>query len=171
MMCLPRSASASCSCVIRPESSLTADCTRFAASSCNRARGEASRCHPRYRCVDCRNPSPHCGRRVRMSRACLSTKSSGEFDQDRQIRGVRISVHVYLTDKRAAAQVVYVACAAGSNWMNHGTFGELLCHLTTGTRQRDWRPDTDPSVPKYPRLPIIERSVHEPKFANNASDC
>src|SRR5207253_11344253 len=62
-------------------------------------------------------------------------------------------------------------CAAGSNWMNHGTFGELLCHLTTGTRQRDWRPDTDPSFPKYPRLPIIERSVHEPKFANNASDC
>src|SRR5438477_7225668 len=46
MMCLPRSASASCSCVIRPESSLTADCTRFAASSCNRARSEASRCHP-----------------------------------------------------------------------------------------------------------------------------
>src|SRR5207247_8489437 len=46
-------------------------------------------------------------------------------------------------------------CAAGSNWMNHGTFGELLCHLTTGTRQRDWRPDTDPSFPKYPRLPII----------------
>src|SRR5207245_6074194 len=35
-------------------------------------------------------------------------------------------------------------CAAGSNWMNHGTFGELLCHLTTGTRQRDWRPDTIP---------------------------
>jgi len=113
MMCLPRSASASCSCVIRPESSLTADCTRFAASSCNRARGEASRCHPRYRCVDCRNPSPHCGRRVRMSRACLSTKSSGEFDQDRQIRGVRISVHVYLTDKRAAAQVVYVTMRCG----------------------------------------------------------
>jgi len=54
-------------------------------------------------------------------------------------------------------------CAAGSNWMNHGTFGELLCHLTTGTRQRDWRPDTDPSFPKYPRLPIIERSVHEPE--------
>ena len=48
-----------------------------------------------------------------MSRACLSTKSSGEFDQDRQIRGVRISVHVYLTDKRAAAQVVYVTMRCG----------------------------------------------------------
>ena len=114
MMCLPRSASASCSCVIRPESSLTADCTRFAASSCNRARSEASRCHPPPIPL-CRlpNPSPHCGRRVRMSRACLSTKSSGEFDQDRQIRGVRISVHVYLTDKRAAAQVVYVTMRCG----------------------------------------------------------
>src|SRR5207249_7148737 len=80
-----------------------------------------------------------------MSRACLSTKSSGEFDQDRQIQGVRISVHVYLTDKRAAAQVVYVTMRCGIELDEPRKFGELLCHLTTGTRQRDWRPDTDPS--------------------------
>src|SRR5947199_5377158 len=114
MMCLPRSASASCSCVIRPESSfrLTAlDSPPVPATALAvRLRVAIRR---RYRCVDCRNPSPHCGSRVRMSRACLSTKSSGEFDQDRQIRGVRISVHVYLTDKRAAAQVVYVTMRCG----------------------------------------------------------
>src|SRR5438105_10849871 len=114
MMCLPRSASASCSCVIRPESSLTADCTRFAASSCNRARSEASRCHPPPIPL-CRLPQSITSlRQARPHEPRVSfDKIKREFDQDRQIRGVRISVHVYLTDKRAAAQVVYVAMRCG----------------------------------------------------------
>ena len=106
-----------------------------------------------------------------MSRACLSTKSSGEFDQDRQIREVRISVHVYLTDKRAAAQVVYVTMRCGIELDEpRNIWGASLppddWDETAGLETGHY-----PSFPKYPRLPIIERSVHEPKFANNASDC
>ena len=54
--------------------------------------------------------------------------------------GMRISIHVYLTDKRAAAQVVYidlrVRCSAGLNLMSHETFGECLCRQITGQQTR-----------------------------------
>jgi len=50
--------------------------------------------------------------------------------------GMRISIRVYLTDKRAAAQVVYIDPKnPGSNLLSHETFGEYRCRPTTGKRR------------------------------------
>jgi hypothetical protein len=50
--------------------------------------------------------------------------------------GMRISIHVYLTDKRAKARVVY---ADPENTVRcRKTFGGCRCRPLTGMRQRPW---------------------------------
>ena len=59
-------------------------------------------------------------------------------------RGMRVSIHVYLTDKRAAARVVYID---PKNPLHCGIeldeprniWGVCLCRPMTGKRRRRWR--------------------------------
>ena len=49
--------------------------------------------------------------------------------------GMRISIHVYLTDKPAwCMPTLRTPCAAASNWISHETSGESICRPTTGMR-------------------------------------
>ena len=55
---------------------------------------------------------------------------------------MRISIHVYPTDKRAKARVVYAdpenTLRCGMNWNSRKTFGGCRCRSLTGMRQRPW---------------------------------
>lgn len=70
--------------------------------------------------------------------------------------GMRISIYVYGTDKRAAARVVYIdlrtPCIAGLSLMSRETFGEYSCHRMTGE-------DEETVTPKWrePQFLLMER--------------
>jgi PilZ domain len=83
--------------------------------------------------------------------------------------GMRISIHVYMTDKRAKARVVYAdpenSLRCGIELISHETSGECLCRLTTGTRPPHCIPRVDETDTARPAAALQPSNSGSPESA------